>query len=630
MCGLCGIVQPAGQTVDTSRLEGMRDSMRHRGPDDAGQLIDGNVGLGHRRLSIIDLSAAGQQPLANEDESLFLIFNGELYNYVELRADLRRAGHHFTSQTDCEVVLHAVEEWGIEASLVRFVGMFAFALYDRDARQLLLARDALGIKPLYYQTGEEVLFASELRAILRAGGDATPSRTAIYDFLSLERFDHNETTFFAGIQQLQPGHFIRMDVDEPKSIVQIPYWNPTPEGARATFDYARPVETFKDLFDDSVRLQLRSDVPLGIFLSGGLDSSAIVESATRQSTQTLQSFSVNFDDDGFDETAFASQIAETYGTHHHRLTPDATVLRDQLGDFVAAQETPTNGPGPFSEWCVAQLAATHVKVALSGQGPDEMLGGYHLYFLPYLHTRMRQLDEQGQRVGWRRLLGEARRIGSLTGRHWGIYLAAAIGAQGDGWRRRLKQRQAQSLMQDELLSEVTAVAPVQQDWPGDTALDKALSEALLGWGLRRLLHYTDRSTMAVSLEARVPFLDHRLVEFCIGLPYHTKIRDDRSKWILREAMKDRLPSSIVERRDKKGFPTPVGRWLRESEEFVRDHLAPATIARRGLLRESTVTRLQAEHFDGSTDHGWALWRLLNLELWYQTFVDKAAGSTKAA
>ncbi|MBT4097870.1 MAG: asparagine synthase (glutamine-hydrolyzing), partial [Gemmatimonadetes bacterium] len=381
MCGLCGIVQPAGQTVDTSRLEGMRDSMRHRGPDDAGQLIDGNVGLGHRRLSIIDLSAAGQQPLANEDESLFLIFNGELYNYVELRADLRRAGHHFTSQTDCEVVLHAVEEWGIEASLVRFVGMFAFALYDRDARQLLLARDALGIKPLYYQTGEEVLFASELRAILRAGGDATPSRTAIYDFLSLERFDHNETTFFAGIQQLQPGHFIRMDVDEPKSIVQIPYWNPTPEGARATFDYARPVETFKDLFDDSVRLQLRSDVPLGIFLSGGLDSSAIVESATRQSTQTLQSFSVNFDDDGFDETAFASQIAETYGTHHHRLTPDATVLRDQLGDFVAAQETPTNGPGPFSEWCVAQLAATHVKVALSGQGPDEMLGGYHLYFL---------------------------------------------------------------------------------------------------------------------------------------------------------------------------------------------------------------------------------------------------------
>ena len=188
-------------------------------------------------------------------------------------------------------------------------------------------------------------------------------------------------------------------------------------------------------------------------------------------------------------------------------------------------------------------------------------------------------------------------------------------------RRRLKQTRARRLMQPELLNYAAEVTPVQQDWPGDTALDRALAEALLGWGLRRLLHYTDRSTMAVSLEARVPFLDHRLVEFCFGLPYHTKIREDRSKWILREAMSDRLPAQIVERRDKKGFPTPVGRWLRESEDFVRDHLAPSMVGRRGLLREVTVARLQREHFAGDRDHGWALWRLLNLELWYQAFVD---------
>ncbi len=622
MCGLCGIVQASGDAVDQARLESMRDSMRHRGPDDAGLFIDRNVGLGHRRLSIIDLSEAGRQPLANEDERLFLIFNGELYNYVELGAELRQAGHQFASQTDSEVVLHAIEEWGIEESLRRFTGMFAFALYDRESRELLLARDHLGIKPLYYQAGAgEILFASEMTAILQAGGGGTPSQPAIYDFLSLERFDHDETTFFAEIQQLQPGHFMRIDVDAPQASQQIRYWRPTPEGAHANYDYSQPVETFTALFDDSVKLQLRSDVPVGVFLSGGLDSSAIVESATRQSTQRLQTFSVNFDDDGFDETTFASQVSETYGTEHHRLTPDAGVLRDQLAHFVTAQESPTNGPGPFSEWCVAQLAASQVKVALSGQGPDEMLGGYYLYFLPYLQTRMRHVDENGRRVGWFSLLDEARRIGRLTGRHWGIYLAAAAGARGDGWRRRLKQRQARSLMRDELLEQVSHVAPVQQQWPGETPLDQALSEALLGWGLRRLLHYTDRNTMAVSLEARVPFLDHRLVEFCIGLPYHMKIRGDRSKWILRESMKDRLPTSIVERRDKKGFPTPVGRWLRESEAFVRDHLAADVVSRRGLLREATVARLQQEHFSGTRDHGWALWRLLNLELWYQAFVD---------
>ncbi len=633
MCGLCGIVQPSGRPVDRNRLEQMRDSMRHRGPDDEGLRIDGQVGLGHRRLSIIDLTEAGRQPLANEDGRLHLVFNGELYNYVELGAELRQAGHRFASQTDSEIVLHAIEEWGIEGALPRFVGMFAFAVADHNARQLLLARDPLGIKPLYYKTSEspegEFLFASELRALLRAGVEATPSLPAIYDFLSLERFDHDDTTFFSGIHQLQPGHFLRIEFDTPSRVQQMPYWDPRPESARARYDYNQPVETFTHLFDDSVRLQLRSDVPVGVFLSGGLDSSAIVEAATRQSTQSLQSFSVNFDDDGFDETAFASQVADTFGTQHHRLTPDAGVLRQELASFVEAQETPTNGPGPFSEWCVAQLAAQHVKVALSGQGPDEMLGGYHLYFLPYLHARLRHRDEEGRRVGIGRVAGEARRIGALTGRSPAIYLAAAIGARGDGLRRRLKQTRARRLMQPELLNYAAEVTPVQQDWPGDTALDRALAEALLGWGLRRLLHYTDRSTMAVSLEARVPFLDHRLVEFCFGLPYHTKIREDRSKWILREAMSDRLPAQIVERRDKKGFPTPVGRWLRESEDFVRDHLAPSMVGRRGLLREAMVARLQREHFAGDRDHGWALWRLLNLELWYQAFVDGSGSPISA-
>ncbi|MED5416047.1 MAG: asparagine synthetase B, partial [Candidatus Latescibacterota bacterium] len=254
MCGLCGIVQPSGRPVDRNRLEQMRDSMRHRGPDDEGLRIDGQVGLGHRRLSIIDLTEAGRQPLANEDGRLHLVFNGELYNYVELGAELRQAGHRFASQTDSEIVLHAIEEWGIEGALPRFVGMFAFAVADHNARQLLLARDPLGIKPLYYKTSEspegEFLFASELRALLRAGVEATPSLPAIYDFLSLERFDHDDTTFFSGIHQLQPGHFLRIEFDTPSRVQQMPYWDPRPESARARYDYDQPVETFTHLFDD--------------------------------------------------------------------------------------------------------------------------------------------------------------------------------------------------------------------------------------------------------------------------------------------------------------------------------------------------------------------------------------------
>ncbi|MFH1569242.1 MAG: asparagine synthase (glutamine-hydrolyzing) [Gemmatimonadota bacterium] len=622
MCGVCGIVS-ARQAVSAAEVTAMRDTMVHRGPDDAGLYLEPGVGLGHRRLSIIDLSPGGHQPMANGDGSLVVVFNGEIYNYRELRHELAGRGHTFASQSDTEVILHAYEEWGLEA-LSRFVGMFAFGLLDRPRRQLLLARDHVGIKPLYYWQGAgELLFASEVRALLARRHDLRrPDYAAVFDFLTLSRFDHDETTFFAGVRQVRAGHYMTVSLDRAEAGEQVPYWRPEPEACAARYDYGDAVGQFTRLLEESVGLQLRSDVPVGVFLSGGLDSSGLVALAAGRYPGRLRTFSVAYPGTEHDESAYIEAVLAQQPVEHRRTTPPPGKFAADLRRFVRAQEIPTNGPGPFSEWCVAELARGEVTVLLSGQGPDEMLGGYHRYFEPYLRSRWLDRGEGGRLAHWRAVGREARAIAGFTGRPLALLLGAALVPSTDWFRRQAHRRLRQRLLTSELRRHgagVTVESPMS--WPGRTPLDRALSESLTGWGIARLLHYADRNTMAFSLEARVPYLDHRLVEFCLGLPYGMKIRGTSTKWILREALRHRVPDCVVERRDKKGFPTPVSAWLRESRTVVEELLSPAAVRRRGLLREVAVRRLVTAHMSGTRDCGWLLWQLVNLEVWFQEFVD---------
>ena len=623
MCGICGVVSTASQPLEAEVLEPMMDELVHRGPDDSGRYVDERLGFGHRRLSIIDLSSAGRQPMTNEDGTCVLVFNGEIYNFKELRAQLEPRGHRFRSRTDTEVILHAYEEWGLDC-LSEFVGMFAFALYDSKTATLVMARDHLGIKPLYYyRDRERLLFASEMKAILRVCPESRgPNFAAIYDFVTLSRFDHDETTSFEHILQVRPGHFIQFDLAAARASAQERYWNCTPEEASETNDYRDPTDTFRQMFDESVSLQLRSDVPVGVFLSGGLDSSTILATAHGMTPARLQTFSVWHAGPEFDEQEYAEAVLADFDADRHETRPGPDKLVEDIRAFIRAQEVPTNGPGPFSEWCVAELARGHVKVLLSGQGPDEMLGGYHHHFDPYLRSRYEEILSAREWSLWREFAGEIRQISRNAGRSALYYLAVAGLSRAFELKKRARRAVNHKLIAPELrqYGKELAIEPPQEP-PGATPLDRTLGEALTGWGIARLLHYADRNTMNFSLEARVPFLDHRLVEYCMGLPYRMKIRGHVTKHILREAMRDRVPAVVLERTDKKGFPTPIGAWLRQQEPFVRQVLDPLALRQRHVLEPKAVGRLVDRHMKGRADNGWTLWQLLNLELWMQEFVD---------
>jgi asparagine synthase (glutamine-hydrolysing) len=601
----------------------MMDELVHRGPDDSGHFETEGVALGHRRLSIIDLSTAGRQPMANEDGTCIVVFNGEIYNFKELRPQLEGRGHRFRSHTDTEVILHAYEEWGLDC-LSKFVGMFAFALYDSRQAKLLLARDHLGVKPLYfYRDAGRLLFASEMKAIQRVCPQSkSPNYAAIYDFVTLSRFDHDETTSFAGIQQVRPGHFLQLELGRESEAEQVRYWTCTPEEAADTNDYSNPTETFRRMFDESVALQLRSDVPVGVFLSGGLDSSAILTTAGGLTREKLQTFSVWHAGPEYDEQHYAEAVLSQCDVECYDTRPNSDKLATDMRAFIRAQEVPTNGPGPFSEWCVSELARGRVKVLLSGQGPDEMLGGYHHHFEPYVRSRYEEIVSTRAWSQLSEFYREIVQISRCAGRSVLYYLAAAGMSRAYVYKKRARRAVNDRLLLPELRQYGKEVlVESEEELAGATPLDRALGQTLMGWGIARLLHYADRNTMNFSLEARVPFLDHRLVEYCMGLPYRMKIRGHVTKHILRESMQERVPATILERTDKKGYPTPIGAWLRQQEPFVRQVMDPATLTRRRVLEPKVVQRLIDRHMTGRVDNGWTLWQLLNLELWLQEFVD---------
>jgi asparagine synthase (glutamine-hydrolysing) len=627
MCGIAGIVASDRlQGDERERLIRMRDVITHRGPDDAGVFLDERAGLAHRRLSIVDL-AAGHQPLGNEDGTIQVVFNGEIYNHAEIRPTLEGHGHVYRTRSDTETIVHAYEQWG-DACVEQFRGMFAFAIWDATRRRLLLARDRLGIKPLYWtMTNNRLLFGSEIKTILESGlVRAVPNERAIPELLST-RYLSGAETMFTGIHRLLPGHVL---VFERGTVTTRQWWD-VPVGRRDPgldgLSDEGLVERFRTQLEDAVRARLMSDVPLGMFLSGGLDSSAIAALMAGMIDRPLQTFSVAFKQRAFSELDYARQVAQAINADGHEIVIDEHDFFGALPKLVWHEDEPIAHPSSVPLYFVSKLAAERVKVVLTGEGSDELLAGYGKY--------PRALANWRAGAFWNLAPGPMREFvsGTLVPR-----LPARVGRYAmrsflsmprtpeamffDNFAAIGLDRQASLLAPGFHGDAPYAASRAYFDAPNgqSTTLDRLLYTDLKTY-LVELLMKQDQMSMAASIESRVPFLDHHLVEFAAALPPRMKLRGFSTKWILREAVKPILPAGILTRK-KMGFPVPFSVWTRGAgAAMLRDILLDTRARQRGITDAAAVAALIDAHAAGTADGADALWSLLNLELWYRTFVD---------
>jgi len=615
MCGIAGF-----NWEDPALAERMNAVQQHRGPDGRGVRIAGGVTLAHRRLSIIDLSDAGLQPMPNEDASLHVVFNGEIYNYVELAEELRGLGHAFRTRTDTEVILHAYEEWGQEC-LKRFNGMFAFAIHDAPRRRLFLARDRFGIKPLHYwHAGGRLIFASEIKAILELPDvPRRPDELSIYDYLAFNCYNHTERTFFEGIRSLLPGQCATFDL--AAGSLALRQWYEVPVGReQPVADEKDAVEKFRDLFFDAIRLRLtRADVEVGSCLSGGLDSSSIVCSMHQMGearARDHQTFSILFPGTDIDESPYVNEVVKLAGLRSHVTTSSAARLMEDLERLVYHQDEPFGGPSIFAQWEVMRLAhGEGIKVLLDGQGADELLAGY-LFFQGYLMLeyllRGRPLAAGAEAAGFL----------ALHGRRTDPFLAAALFLAPKSVKNVLARR----YMRVPLAAEFAARQAAASEVPARMYSRMGLNEALayrVRFSLPQLLREEDRNSMAFSIESRLPFLDYRLVEYLFTLGPEYKVRRGMTKYVLREAMRGVLPEDVRTRLGKLGFPTPIVAWLREPAVSARvgGILGSTSFAARGYLDAPRVRGLYADHVAGRADVWQTVWKAINLELWMRRFID---------
>jgi len=630
MCGIAGILElDPREAVEEARLRRMRDVLRHRGPDGQGLLLDGPVGLGHRRLAIVDV-AGGHQPMANEDGTVWIVFNGEIYNHAALRPELEARGHRYRSRSDTETILHLYEEEG-EQCVERLQGMFAFAIWDRRRQSLLLARDRLGIKPLYYAlTPRELLFASEIKALLAAGVRAEFDRKVLPEFLAT-RFVSGEETFFRGVRKLLPGRTLTWSIGQGSR--QRRYWRLPAPSESAGPGLAERAREVRGRLADAVRSHLMADVPLGLFLSGGIDSSGLLALMAPMVREPVRTFAVGFSDPEANELAYARLAARAAGAEHREVVVTPEEFFRELPRLVWHEDEPIAFPSSVPLHFVSALARQHVKVVLTGEGADELFLGYNRYRVTAWNERLGRpywgLTSPWVRGQMRRLArGLPRPVRRYTERS---FLALDPGPRGLFYENFAVFPNAErgALMADgDLLAGRDAYAEslrCYEEAPGGP-LDR-MSHADLQTYLVRLLMKQDQMSMAASIESRVPFLDHELVEHVVSMPGRFKLRGLETKAVLRAALEGLVPPQILRRR-KMGFPVPVGRWLRGPfwpvvQEFV---LGPRAAA-RGLFDLSALRRLCLEHRDGQAAHGDRLWLLVNLEIWQRVFVDGEDAAT---
>jgi asparagine synthase (glutamine-hydrolysing) len=614
VCGICGIATTHG-AADVEALRAMSDLLVHRGPDSAGEHVDGGVALAARRLSIIDLEH-GDQPITNEDGSCVVVQNGEIYNYPELRRELERAGHRLRTRCDTEALVHLYEEHG-PGFAERLRGMFAAAIWDARRRRLVLARDRYGIKPLYYRhVGGDLRFASELRALPRGEIDLD----ALEAFLAFNSIPA-PYSIFRDVRKLPAGHVLVWENGEV-SLERYARPGPVAEPGLRDGDEAELVEELRARLRDSVRAHLLSDVPVGVLLSGGVDSAALAALAAQETTEPVHTFTIGFAERSFDERADARLVAERYGTEHHELLvrPEPQLLLRALAE---AFDEPFADSSALPTYLVSQLAAEHVKVALSGEGGDELFGGYYTYVADLVSDRLAPLARAVRPLV--EALPASTRKASLDYKAKRFVRAAHLPPleRHHGWKE---------IFSAEARAELTGRRPTfdpvdvyrrrYAETAGAPQLARLQDVDFGVYLVDDLLVKTDRASMAHSLEARVPFLDPLVTNLAFALPTRLKVRGLAKKVLLRKAAEPLLPAEVVHGR-KRGFSIPAAAWLRgELEPFARETLAPGNLQRQGFFQAQPITRLLDEHVAGREDWSRQLWGLLAFTLWYERHVEQ--------
>lgn len=628
MCGINGIALSgrSKRQVNEAMLVAMRDILHHRGPDDGGIFVDGNIGLGHRRLAIVDLRH-GMQPMFNGDRTCSIVYNGEVYNHADYREDLEARGYKFQNRSDTETILHLYEEYGSDC-VDHLRGMFAFAIWDKTKQELFIARDRLGVKPLYYVHDEQgsLFFASEIKALLEAGAIKPQINfNALPDQLANHGTSGDETLYL-GIKRLMPGHTMvwkdgKLDIRE--------FWDLSFEPKHEPRSDAEYNEEWRDLFRQSVEMRLMADVPLGMFLSGGIDSSAIAAMMSTMVTDPIKTFSVGFREREANEFEYARLVSKRFGTDHHEIVITPKQFFEELPRLVWHEDEPIGFIASVPLYFVSKLAQEHVKVVLTGEGADETLAGYGRYakalkLLSYgekyesvTPTFLRHAVRDGvatlpgvlNRKLNRTFLSRESDIENLFFDNFGVF---------------------PKRMQRELFSKTTRGKIADQNpytcqnaWLDKCDADDVLDQLLYAdtkTYLHELLMKQDQMSMAASIESRVPFLDHKLVEFSARMPREMKLRGNTTKWILREAMKGILPNEILDR-PKMGFPVPVGNWFRgEFKHIVDEYVLGTRAMDRGIFDGDYVRKLVAAHNAGE-NHDERIWSLVNVEIWQRGFID---------
>jgi len=627
MCGIAGFVTRAPNSAPDSLLARMADAIRHRGPDASGYYRDPYAALGHRRLSIIDV-AGGQQPMSNEDGTHWIVYNGEIFNHADLRPALEQAGHRYRTRCDTETILHAYEQYGPDC-VTRFRGMFSFAIWDKNSHTLFCARDRIGKKPFYYYwDGRLFAFASEIKALLEHP-DISPrfEESLLSEYLNFG-YCSGEQTLFSGIRKLMPGHWLRLT---PEQFETRQYWElPCPASHKKRDDQSWIAEC-RTRLEEAVRTRLMSDVPLGMFLSGGVDSSAIAALMKPMSNGPVKTFAVGYREQAFSELAYARQVAEKIGTEHHEVIIGRDDFFNALPQLIWHEDEPITWPSSVSLYFVSRLAAEQVKVVLTGEGSDELFAGYARYRFYILNQRLLQAYRIVPRpardairagiAGTRLLSGNIRRKlqHSVVGR--GETLEALY---LDNFYSAFSRAEQQQLLGAPFGATYDSFIQYWNAQPQASLLSRMLYADQKTY-LVELLMKQDQMSMACSIESRVPFLDHHLVEFAATVPDRLKLRGGVGKYILKRAVEDILPHEIVYRK-KMGFPTPLRQWLMEPGA---DALLTQLHDREGLLAPyidlTYLNDLLARHKSGFEDATDRIWRLLNLQLWGNIFITNKTG-----
>ena len=618
MCGITGHLEWHG-TAQTAILEQQTEAIRHRGPDSAGFFCDAQVALGMRRLAIIDLTS-GDQPMFSRDGDLALVFNGEIYNFQALRQQLQQLGQHFATNSDTEVIVRGIEQWGILGCVQRLNGMFALAIWQQQAQRLTLVRDRLGIKPLYwYSDAQRLVFGSEIKAIL--AHPAVPRQINLQGLANYLSFGHSlaPQTMLQAIYKVEPAHILTWDVASRAMQTQR-YWQLQPNPIAIA-----PAEAAAECYSrlrEAVRLQLISDVPLGAFLSGGLDSSIIVGLMQRLGAAPINTFSVGFEHAGFNELPDAALVAQHFGTKHHELRLNANDLVGALQTLVYHYDEPFGDAAGLPVYLVSRFAREHVKVVLTGEGSDEQWAGYRRYQAELIARMAQYLPGRSAIAALIRQLPRNRRlkqaIRTLDQRDPGRRYAA--------WLTIADVQQRQRLLQPHISAVLGDYAPEQiydQVYPrsGAAMTNMGLAD-LQTWLPDTYLEKVDKASMAASIEARVPFLDHTLVEWTMNLPPTLKLRGTKTKWLLRQAFGEMLPQRTL-RKPKHGFAVPTDPWFRGAlSNWTAEILFDQRTLSRGLFNPHEVQRIYQAHRDGKETADTVLWLLLNIELWQRIYLDR--------